>query len=115
MDRILINKHFQNKAPILKDIFNSLREKIEEFGQIRVDAVKTTINFGGKSQFSVLYVLKKKIKLEFVLNKKVYSPRIVRIRGPTNNYYTHTIELKEMSDVDQELIEWLRESYNLRN
>lgn len=100
---------------MLKNIFNSLREKIEEFGQIRVDAVKTSINFGGKSQFSTLYIFKEGIKLDFVLDRGIHSPRITRIRGPTNNYFTHTLKLKNLSDVDEELIEWLRESYNLRN
>jgi len=99
----------------LETIFNALQKKVEEFGQIRIDAVNTSINFGGKSQFSTLYVLEESIKLDFVLKKRIQSPRMIRVRGPTNNYYTYTIKLKDLSDVDEELLGWLYESYNLRN
>ena len=112
---ISTNEHFKNKPPILEEIFNSLREKVEEFGQIRIDAVKTSINIGGKSHFSTVYILKNSIKLDFVLNKKIDSPRMIRVRGPTNNYYTYTIKLRELTEIDKELIGWLRDSYNLRN
>jgi len=112
---ISIDEHFKKKPPILKDTFNSLREKIKEFGQIRIDAVKTAINIGGKSHFSTVYVLKESIKLDFVLDRRINSPRIIRVRGPTNNYFTYTIKIKKFPDVDDELISWLRASYNLRN
>lgn len=112
---ISITEHFKNKLPLLETIFNALRKKVEEFGQIRIDAVNTSINFGGKSQFSTLYVLEESIKLDFVLKKRIQSPRMIRVRGPTNNYYTYTIKLKDLSDVDEELLGWLYESYNLRN
>lgn len=112
---IPITEHFKNKLPLLEAIFNVLREKVEVFGQIRIDAVKTSINFGGKSQFSTLYVLEESIKLDFVLKRRIQSPRMIRVRGPTNDYFTYTLKLKSLSDVNVELIEWLRESFNLRN
>ena len=99
----------------MEEIFNSLREKVDEFGQIRIDAVKTSINIGGKSHFSTLYVLGESIKLDFILKRRIQSPRMIRVRGPTNDYYTYTLKLKNLSDVNEELIEWLRESFNIRN
>jgi len=112
---ILIEDHFKNKSPELRKIFEVLRDKMEEFGVIRIDAVQTTINFGGKSQFCVIYALQKFLKLEFVLERKIEDPRFLKIRGPTNRYYTYTIKLKTRKDIDYLLIKWLKESYNLRN
>lgn len=112
---ISVNEHFKNKYPILKEIFYSLQKEIEKFGQIRIDAVKTSINIGGKSQFISIFVLKDSIKIDFIIKRRIQSPRFIRVRGPTNNYYTYTLKLKRLTDINDELKEWLQESYNLRN
>ena len=104
---ISINKHFMNKPPILEAIFNSLREKVEEFGQIRINAVKTSINIGGKSHFSTLYILGESIKLDFLLKRRIQSPRMIRVRGPTNNYYTYTfVSTDNNNDPIKYIIDW---------
>lgn len=112
---ISIENHFKNKPSNLIRILSVLRKNIEKFGQIRIDAVKTEINFEGKSHFAVLKVLKDILRLEFVLNRKIKTPLLIRIKGPTSEYYTYVIKLKDLSDINKELLEWLRESYLLRN
>ena len=110
-----VEDHFKNKAQKLKKIFDFVQREIKKFGEIRIDAVKTSINFGGKSHFCVIFVLKNYLKLEFVLNKRIKNSRIIRVRGPTNKLFTYTIRLEKLEDVDEILINWLRESYNMRN
>jgi hypothetical protein len=86
-----------------------------KFGKIRVDAVKTSINFGGKSHFCVIYVLKNYLKLEFVLDRRIKNSRIIRVRGPTSKLFTYTLIIEKLKDIDNLLINWLQESYNTRN
>jgi hypothetical protein len=112
---ISIDKHFNNRPPILRKVFNVLQEEVEKFGQVRIDPVQTSINIGGKFHCISIFVLKESLKLDFLLKKRIQSPRFIRIRGPTNNYYTYTLKLKHLNDINEELIVWLRESYNLRN
>ena len=112
---ISIDEHFKNKPPILKKVFNVLQKEVEKFGRIRIDIVQTSINIGGKSHCISLFVLKESLKVDFLLKRRIQSPRFTRVRGPTNNYYTYTLKLKDLSDVNEELIDWLNESYNLRN
>jgi hypothetical protein len=112
---ISIEDHFKHKSPELRKIFEVIRNKVEKFGIMRIDAVKTSINFGGKSQFCVIFVSQEKLKLEFLLNRRIEDSRFLKVRGPTNNYYTYTIILKNRKDVDDHLINWLKESYDLRN
>ncbi|MHA2008537.1 MAG: DUF5655 domain-containing protein [Promethearchaeota archaeon] len=107
--------HFKDKPIKLKKIFELLRQEVEKFGKVRIDSVKTTINFGGKSQFSVIFVMRESLKLDFLLDKKIENSRFSKVRGPTNNYYTYTIKLENLKDIDNQLINWLKESYILRN
>ncbi|MFX1569288.1 MAG: DUF5655 domain-containing protein [Promethearchaeota archaeon] len=112
---ISINEHFEGKAPLQKKIYNVLQKEIEKFGQIRIDAVQTSINIGGKYHFLSLFVLKESLKIDFILERRIQNPRFTRIRGPTNGYFTYTLKLNDLTDVNNELINWLRESYNIRN
>ncbi len=112
---ISINEHFEGKAPLLKKIYNVLQKEVVKFGYIRIDSVKTSINIGGKSHFLSLFVLKESLKIDFILKRRIQNPRFTRVRGPTSHYFTYTLKLKDLTDINDELISWLRESYNLRN
>ena len=112
---ISLEDHFINKPQKLKKIFDFLQKKMRNFGEIKIDSVKTSINFGGKSQFCVIFVLMNYLKLEFVFNKKIENSRIIRLRGPTNKLFTHTLRIDKLEDIDDTLLNWLRESYHLRN
>jgi len=49
------------------------------------------------------------------LNRIIEDPRFLKVRGPTNGYYTYTIILNDIKEVDDQLVIWLKESYDLRN
>ena len=111
---ISVYDHFKNRPDKLREIFELLKKEIEKFGQVRIDAVKTSINFGGKSQFGVIFVLKDNLTLDFVMERKIDSPRFFKTRGPTNNYYTYTIKLKNKKDINLDLIDIIIDNNYLR-
>jgi len=46
-----VSYHFQGKNPVLKETYEVLISKLQEFGQIRIDAVKSSINLINKYHF----------------------------------------------------------------
>ena len=84
--------------------------KLRQNGPVRVDAVKSGINLAGKSHFGEVHVLRDSLNLTFVLNRKIDNPRIRRVQKITEKTYTHNVNLKEPSDVDEELLNWLNEA-----
>jgi hypothetical protein len=61
----------------------------------------------------MVYVLKNSLKLEFLLNRKLVSKRILRTQD-FHGHFLHYLRLSEPMDVDEELIGWLKEAYQLK-
>jgi hypothetical protein len=110
---IPVESHFKGKPPVLKETYETLVKKAQDFGPTRIDAVKSGINLGARSHFAMVYVLKNSLKLEFLLNRKLVSKRILRTQD-FHGHFIHYLRLSEPMDVDEELIGWLKEAYQLK-
>ena len=107
-----IEGHFQGKAPYLKEIFDYLLEKLQCFGTVRVDAVKSSINLAGKSHFGGIHVLKESLNLGFLLTKRLDNKRVFRIENVGENRYGHHVKLTGKDDINEELLGWLKQAYD---
>lgn len=107
--------HFHNKPRILREIFDSIVYRLKDFGQIRIDAVKTSINLGAKSHFGMVYVLKDCLKLEFITDRLIESSRFLKVKESKKDLFMYTLKIKQLRDVDEELINWLKIAYDFRN
>jgi hypothetical protein len=106
-----IDYHFDNKPAKLKKIFDLVLQELRKNGPLRVDAVKSGINLAGKSHFGEVHVLRDRLNLGFVMSRKIDNPRIRRVQKITDRTYFHTVNLKELSDIDAQLLNWLKEAY----
>jgi hypothetical protein len=106
-----VDDHFKNKPEKLRRTFDLILRDLEKIGSVRVDAVKSGINLAGKSHFGGVHVLKDSISVGFLLNRKVVNLRISKVQKITYKIYAHTVNLREPSDVDAELLNWLKEAF----
>jgi hypothetical protein len=67
--------------------------------------LRATANFGG------LVVRRDCVHLEFVLPRALDHARIHKRDSLGPRRYTHHVRLRSPADVDAEIIDWLRESY----
>src|SRR3989337_1877277 len=94
---VSVEEHFKNKPAKLRSIFDLILRELGKNGTVRVDAVKSGINFAGESHFGGVQVLKDNISLGFLLDRKVENPRIRRVQKITETTYVHTVNLRELS------------------
>jgi hypothetical protein len=87
---------------------------VTAFGAVRVDAVKTSINFAGRYHFAAVWPRKERLDVELVLARPLASPRVVRSQALGPEKHVHWIQVRGPEDLDAELIEWLREAHSLR-
>lgn len=113
--RYSVGDHFAGKPPVVKNIFDRLQAELEAVGPVRITAVKTSINIAGAANFAVLHVQQGGIKLEFTYDRPIESERIIRTQHPWESIFVHWVRLASPEDVDEQLIEWLRHSYNLKS
>jgi hypothetical protein len=110
-----MDAQFAGKPKQLRDIFDSILNGLQKDGsEVRVDASESSINLAGRSHFGGARVLKDNLDIGFILDRKINNPRIRKTQEITNNIFAHTVKLKKPSDVDPELMSWLKEAYSLR-
>lgn len=96
----------------LKPIYDALHQQISKFGQdITVTPKKTAVSFIRKYQFALIKpATKTRIDLGLKLIGEATSDRLGD-SGPFGTMCTHRVQLTDVSDVDAELVAWIKEAY----
>jgi hypothetical protein len=106
--------HLQGKDEIVRKIYRKLIDKLSKFGQLKIEPKKTSVHIRNRFGFAGVYTRQSYLNLEVHLNYELKTPRISKIERASANRYHHTIKLTKDSEVDKELLGWLREAYNLK-
>ncbi len=105
---------FEGKALALKQVFDLLLARIKKFGPIRIDVVKTSINFGGKSHFAAVWALKNSLNVEFLLDREINEFPVHTTQKLGSTTYTLFVKLTSKREVSARLLACLKEAYELR-
>ena len=113
-DDLVINQ-YKGKED-LKPIYEKLIDVVSTFGN---DVVKTpkkgSVSIIRKKQFALIKpATKTRIDLGLKLKDKPTTDRLGN-SGPFGTMCTHRVQLTSPSEVDQELVEWLKEAYSKAN
>jgi hypothetical protein len=108
-----IDYHLRNKSPEVITIFNKLMEKIEKFGKINFNSVKSSIQIKAGATFLSLKFKKNYIELEFQLGYEIDEFPIYRSVRISGNRLLHFAILESPDEVNKKLLKWLNDSYKL--
>ena len=91
---------------------NNLTLRVNDFGNdVKVTPKKTEVSLDRNKKFAVIRpATKTRIDLGLKLKGKPLTERIEN-SGPFGTMCTHRVKLTDVSQVDAELEEWLREAY----
>jgi hypothetical protein len=107
-----IGDHFQGR-PEARVIYDELIKRLKEFGPLRVDAVKTSINLIARRHLGGVHVQKGGLRIGFVLERKLADPRILRSQWIGGSKYGYSVRVTSPEQIDAPLLGWLREAYEL--
>jgi hypothetical protein len=82
-------------------------------GDVRIDPVKTAINLGALVHFAEVWVQAKALRIGFALGRELSSPRVKKI-VTTPGMYLYQVRVGQLSEIDPELTEWLREAFRFK-
>ena len=106
--------HLKDKESVVTAIYEKLIKELQKFGAIKIEPKKTSIHLGNRFGFAGVYTRKDYINLEIHLNFKLTGKRIAKVEHASANRYHHTMKLSSVKDVDKELLDWLRQAYELK-
>ena len=106
--------HLQDKDTVVTLIYNKLINALQKFGPLKIEPKKTSIHLGNRFGFAGVYTRKDYMNLEVHLNYKLTSERITRVEQASANRFHHTIKISSPKEVDDELMQWLKQAYELK-
>jgi hypothetical protein len=106
--------HLEDKELVVTQIYEQLINELQRFGQLKIEPKKTSIHLGNRFGFAGIYTRKNYINLEVHLNYKLASQRVNKVEQASANRYHHTIKLTNADEIDRELLNWLRQAYDLK-
>jgi hypothetical protein len=108
-----IEKHYKGKEDS-KGLFEKLVAQIEEnIGDVKIESLPCCIHLVSSYTFCGVWLLKDKIRLDFRVPYKIDSERIVKEEQLSTNRQLYYLEIKEEKDIDEELLNWVSDSYFL--
>ena len=105
--------HFVNKSPIIKTMFEKLIIKVESFGDITVNSVKSSITVKAGSAFLGIKPKKDSMEIEFYLNYELKDDIVNKILVMSKNRIVHYVTVNNPVEIDLKLIGLIRKSYKL--
>ena len=104
---------FEGKAPEVREAFDHLVTQLRSFGQVKVAPKQASIHLEKNSGFAGVHPRKAYFNLEFRTDYKIDHPRITRIQQLSARRFEHTLRVEKASDIDEQLLGWLKDAYEL--
>ncbi|MER3329787.1 MAG: DUF4287 domain-containing protein [Candidatus Kapaibacterium sp.] len=100
-----------NGKESLRPIYDKLMKEISKFGEVEIAPKKAYVSLRGKKQFALIQPSTKS-RLDIGINSKELeiTDRLEK-SGSFNSMCSHRIRLTDASQVDNELIGWLKAAY----
>jgi len=111
---ITINQHFDNKPEDILLIYDKLLSELRKFGNVKECPNKSSIHLENKYGFAGVCTRKKYILLHIHLSKPLDNERIEKIDQISKNRFKHVVKLNSQFEIDKELLDWLKQAYDLK-
>ena len=108
-----VESHFVGKEPVVRQIYDCLISKLGEIGPVVAEPKKTSIHLNNVSALAGVATRKNYLLLNIKSARKLESPRIHKSEQVSASRYHQEIKLTQVTEVDDELLEWLRAAYAL--
>ncbi|MCM3904359.1 MAG: DUF5655 domain-containing protein [Pyrinomonadaceae bacterium] len=108
-----VKTHFEDKDQVVREIYDRLLSKVEQFGAVIEDPKKTSIHLVNRTAFAGVATRKTAINLTIKGDHKLSSSRISKTEQASANRFHHEVKLTSPKDVDAELVGWLKAAYGL--
>jgi len=108
-----VNAHFENRDVVVRQIYDRVLKSARKFGPVTEDPKKTSIHLVNRTAFAGVATRKSAIVLTIKADSDISSPRIHKSEQTSARRFHHEVKLTSPTDVDSELVGWLKLAYLL--
>jgi len=106
-----LDYHFRGKRVAMRPLFDNLIEELQKEIDFEYKIGKAYIGLIHTLVFAAIHIQTTKIMVEFVARKEFGSPRINKVKHFQRERWAYFVDVKESKDIDKELIDWIKQSY----
>ena len=106
-----LDDYFLTGPPRERPIFDAVMAHLDTLGDVHVEPVSVGIFLKRSKGFAQLRPKVNWIELSFGLSRTITHPKITRIMRASDTRTYHCVRLREPSDVDADVRDWLTEAY----
>ena len=111
--RVNADKHFINKKPNVRAVYEKILKETKKFGKVNVSPVQTSIMLKNISTFLGMHLRKDSMDVSFFLPEETNEFPVHKTFRYGKNKIAHTLRIERTSEVDKQLVKWMKISYNL--
>jgi hypothetical protein len=108
-----VENQFDNKSPVVRDIYDRLIKKVKSFGKFQEEPHKTSIHLLNQTAFAGIATRKDYLLLTIKTDYPIESSRVAKTERVSRNRFHILIKLEAPKEVDAELLKWLKDAYKL--
>ena len=116
-----VSSSFLNNNDILFELYNELVKKLDSLPKLKIktrDSYLKAIVFCHHKNFALISFLnddgglmKDSFRIIFQMDKELKNDRLKIVPEHQPNDYVYYVTINKKQDIDEEIIEWLKESY----
>ncbi len=112
-DVLTVEEHFLNKEPHVRPLYEWLLISVRELGDVQEAPKKTSIHLDHHKSFAGVYTRQSYINVRFRLDHPIQDSRILKVEKLSKRRYLMTVKLEDLDEIDDQLMGWLKEAYEL--
>lgn len=96
-------------------LFERLIQALDALGDFQVEEKKASLHVvAGKAAFLGVHPRKEGLRLNLVLARALSGGRVAKAEQVSKARFHNELDVRTVEDFDDELVEWLREAYELQ-
>ncbi len=104
---------FTGKDSNVRATYDHLMAEVRKFGPVNEAPKQTSIHLEKNSGFAGVHPRKSYFNLEFRTDYPIENPRVTRQQQLSARRFEHTVKMEQESDVDDQVLKWLKDAYDL--
>ena len=106
-----LEAYFATGRPFERAIYDTVASHLDSLGALHVEYVSVGVFFKRSRTFAELRPMRDRVRLWVLLSRRLHHPRIVKAYHGSGVRSAYSVDLREPSDVDDEVRDWLTEAY----
>lgn len=112
--RYSVESFLAGKSPHAVSLYEHFSALVLDCGPVQIAPARTRIGFQVRMIFAAVNKLSERgLDAHVVLKRRLEGPRFRRIDAMTPNCFVHHLRIESLSDLDEEVKNWLREAYQV--